>query len=473
MVRLRNGSRARVVARLGSILLCVILVAPAALATPGAQLWVKPYNGPAGLDDVPNDLGVSPDGTKVFATGYSRGSTNLDNYATAAFDASTGRKLWVRHYNGPGDGGDQAQALDVSPDGSSVFVTGSSFGSTTRIDYITIAYDASTGATLWMRRYHNSDDEARDLRVSPDGSTVFVTGASYGSTSSLDYATVAYDAATGAELWVRRYNGPLNSQDEANALDVSPDSSRVFVTGYSYGRTQRADYATVAYDASTGARLWVSRYREPSNENEEAAGAQAVAVSPDGSSVFVTGRNRSLDTANDYATVAYDASSGATLWARRYSPTAQSQEAATALVVSPDSSSVFVTGSSGIPPSFSDYATVAYDAATGAELWVKRHNGPGDDFDRAEAVGISPDGSSVFVTGSSRGTDRSFNDYATIAYDASTGAKLWLERYDGPSHGSDGARALVVGPDGSRLFVTGYSFGAVSQDFATVAYATT
>jgi WD40 repeat protein len=381
--RLRKGSLARQVGCVGAMLLCLISVDPAALATPGAQLWAKRYNGPANLYDEANALAVGADGTKVFSTGFSRGSTSSNDYATVAYDASTGDRLWARRYNGPGNAIDEAEALALSPGGSSVFVTGFSFGSASRFDYATVAYDASTGATLWVKRYDRSDDEARALEVSPDGTTVFVTGGSYGSATSLDYATVAYDASTGAKLWARRYNGPLSSQDEANALDVSADSSSVFVTGYSYGLTQSADYATVAYDASTGAKLWVSRYREPSNENEEPAGAQAVAVSPDGSSVFVTGRNRSTTTANDYATVAYEAATGAKLWARRYSPAADSQDAASALVVSPDGSRVFVTGSSSGSSGLSDYATVGYDASTGAKLWARRYNGPGNHLDFA------------------------------------------------------------------------------------------
>jgi hypothetical protein len=87
--------------------------------------------------------------------------------------------------------------------------------------------------------------------VSPDGSQVFVTGYSTRSTIGIyDYATVVYDASTGAQLWAKRYNGPANGSDIANDLGVSPDGSGVFVTGRSPGSTSGLDYATVAYSVA-------------------------------------------------------------------------------------------------------------------------------------------------------------------------------------------------------------------------------
>jgi hypothetical protein len=62
---------------------------------------------------------------------------------------------------------------------------------------------------------------------------------------------VAYDASTGTGLWVRRYNGPGNNVDVATALGVSPDGSKVFVTGFSFGSGTNYDHATVAYSASS------------------------------------------------------------------------------------------------------------------------------------------------------------------------------------------------------------------------------
>jgi hypothetical protein len=75
---------------------------------------------------------------------------------------------------------------------------------------------------------------------------VFVTGWSAGSSGvDSDYATVAYDASAGTRFWASRYDA--GSEDEAAALGVSPDGSTVFVTGSSTGATGHDDYATVAY----------------------------------------------------------------------------------------------------------------------------------------------------------------------------------------------------------------------------------
>jgi len=114
--------------------------------------------------------------------------------------------LWIERYNGPSTtfNDDQAAAVAVSPDGSAVFVTGKSiaFAMTNdpTYDYTTVAYDAATGSRLWTRRCYKygPDDSASAVAVSPDGNTVFVTGTSGNGTPGTGYATVAYRASTGA-----------------------------------------------------------------------------------------------------------------------------------------------------------------------------------------------------------------------------------------------------------------------------------
>src|SRR5581483_846863 len=313
------------------------------------------------------------------------------------------------------DGDDDALALGVSPDGSKVFVTGDSQRSGILTDYATVAYDAASGAQLWARRYNgpgNLFDGAYALGVSPDGSRVFVTGSSYGSGDQEDYATVAYDAARGAQLWVSRYDGPGSDDDFALALEVSPDGSRLFVTGESAGAGSYGDYATFAYDAASGAQLWEGRYNGPGNGYDS---GEALGVSPDGSRLFVTGWSVGSGGYSDYATVAYDATSGAQRWARRYNGPGHRYDEARALRVSPDGSTLFVTGDSVGSGTYSDYATVAYKAPGGSQLWASRYNGPGSGGDEPLALGVSPDGLRLFVAGSSEGSGSSL-DFATVAY---------------------------------------------------------
>jgi WD40 repeat protein len=383
--------------------------------------------------------------------------------------AGPGAQLWVNRYNGS-NSNDDALAVAVSPGGGTVFVTGASAGTTSGEDYATVGYDAATGAQLWVMRYNgpgNSVDEASSVAVSPSGGTVFVTGSSTGA-SGLDYATVAYSAATGAQLWVGRYTSPA-LQGAATSVAVSPSGSTVFVTGYSAGHTSGYDYATVAYDAATGTQLWVKRYNGPAGDDY----AHSVAVSPSGSTVFVTGSSTGTDDGWDYATVAYDAATGAQLWAERYNGPGSADDQAYSVAVSPGGGTVVVTGYSDASSTSAgfDYATVAYDAATGARLWVKRYNGPGKSTDEAFAVALSPSGSTVYVTGYSDGCICGGEDYATVGYDAATGTQLWVKRYHGNGPSGSVAQAVAVSPTTGTVFVTGYSSGSfTANDYATIAY---
>lgn len=387
---------------------------PGMTAGPGTQLWVSRYNGRGKGFDVARSVAVSPGGAMVFVTGYSAGNGSDEDYLTVAYNAVTGARLWASRYNGPGNGLDEGHSIAVSPAGKTVFVTGTSAGAASEQDYATVAYNALTGARLWVKRYNgpgNSYDDAARVAVSHGGGLVFVTGLSAGATSGFDYATVAYSAVTGAQLWASRYNGPGNGYDEAHSIAASPSGHTVFVTGYSAGASS-FDYATVAYSAVTGARLWLSRYNGPANNIDVAF---SVAVSPTGRTVYVTGFSAGIKTSVDYATVALRAGTGRRLWLSRYNGSGNGIDTAQSVAVSPTGRTVFVAGQSTGAASGRDYATIAYRAGTGARLWSGRYNGPGNDFDQGWSMAVSPSGRRVFVTGESVGATTGF-DYATIAY---------------------------------------------------------
>src|SRR5207245_4287141 len=63
-----------------------------------------------------------------------------------------------------------------------------------------------------------------------------------------------------------------------------------------------------------------------------------------------------------------------------------------------------------------------------------------------------------------RAYDGTSDDYATLAYSARTGSQLWVSLYNGPGNGYDLPFAMAVRPDGRAVYVTGNSLGLTSED---------
>jgi DNA-binding beta-propeller fold protein YncE len=429
---------------------------------PGGVLWTSVYSATTGGAGAA--VAVSPSGKTVFAAGFVPvgGSTGFATaFATVAYNPTTGSQLWASQYRGPGDF-TTVTAVAVSPDSSKVFVTGSSEGNGTNRDYATVAYNATTGHQLWVRRYNgpvNTGDDPAAIVVDPDSKTVFVTGTSQGVRVGVDYTTIAYNAATGKQLWLSRYNNPRrNGFDSASGMAISPDGSRLYVTGTSHGRSSQEDYATVAYAVASGKQLWVARYNGHANDSDF---GRSVAVSPDGRRVFVTGSSWGGTSLYDYATIAYQAATGDPLWTRRYGQ--PSQDIAVAVVANPRRNAVYVTGSSYGGATHRDIATVAYKATTGAPLWVSRFDG-NHKGDVPASLAVSPNGASVMVAGYSAAGTTNTQSYRflVLAYGAAGGTKLWSTRLLQDAGPNDNAAGVVVSPDNSTVFATGHKNGMMT-----------
>ena len=207
----------------------------------GETAWVRIYD--ENMSDYARAIAVDDSGN-VYVTGYSMGSGTYYDYATIKYNPY-GDTAWVRRYNGAGDSLDQANGIAVDNSGN-VYVTGYSWGTGTRHDYVTIKYYPN-GDTAWVRIYDgpgHSDDVANAIALDGHGN-VYVTGGDIDVGTAEDYATIKYKP-NGNTDWVKRYDGAVNNTDEAGAIAVGKHGN-VYVTGYSYGNGTYIDYATIKY----------------------------------------------------------------------------------------------------------------------------------------------------------------------------------------------------------------------------------
>jgi outer membrane protein assembly factor BamB len=74
-----------------------------------------------------------------------------------------------------------------------------------------------------------------------------------------DYATTAIDTATGTRLWATRFSTPGTMFETGADVAVSPDGSRVYVIGGSTIWSGHGDAITQAYNATNGTVVWTAR----------------------------------------------------------------------------------------------------------------------------------------------------------------------------------------------------------------------
>ncbi len=264
-------------------------------------------------------------------------------------------------------------------------------------------------------------------------------------------------------LWIQKYGTGLYGTNIAYHLAVSPDGRRAYVTGESQKYGGSPDIVTIAYEADAGSQLWLSRYDGPGHAIDFPT---AIGTSPDGTTLYVAGWVGSVGGGSDFGTIAYDSATGGELWTRLFNGPAGSFDNVSALAVNPIKPIVYVTGPSvtdGLGNS--DYLTFAYDAATGDILWQRYLHGAPVTDDFPTDIAVTHDGSTVYVTGASRKPEY---ECATVAYDATTGHSEWVKRIHSRYPETNGCVDVDVAPDDSRVYLAG-GIGADNPDFLTLA----
>ncbi len=427
------------------VFLCAATLAAASLAQ--AQLnpiWVK-YHNVANLDDYGTASAIDGAGN-VYMTGS---STNVSGQGVIFLTklSPNGTKLWTRTYSGGGGGPDYGWVVEVDAAGNAI-VAGDSVGVGTGYDLVTLKYDPA-GNPLWVRRYNgpgNGDDgvfAGRSLGVDPLGNVV-VGGYSTGAGSGYDWVVIKY-SSTGALNWLRTINGTGNGTDACWGIAV--DAAGEVYAGGDVTNASR-DLLAVKYDAG-GEIVWKNEYDGPAGGAEwfyqldvDSSGNVALAATSDG-----------IGTRQDYLTLAYDAN-GAELFAARYDGPSSLDEIAFAVAIS-DAGLIATTGLSDNDIETSA-ATVLYNLQ-GNQLWVQRYDEESYYYghDEGDVLRFDANGDLLMVAWGWSGPEAGFNT-SVVRYSAG-GLVLDAYVFDGAVHGDEyGGGSLSLDGNGN-VYVPGSS----------------
>jgi 6-phosphogluconolactonase (cycloisomerase 2 family) len=211
----------------------------------------------------PTDVAVSPDGKSVYVTGSDSGavavfSRNLTSGALSFVESETGGTPRVPY------------GLAISPDGKHVYVSDYDGG------VLAYARNATNGALSFVDKHVGQAlAGAQYLGVSPNGKSVYVP-ASGGRALNVFSRNATTGALTAVEVKKQGVGG-VDGLNGASAVAVSEDGDDVYVTAVYQGTV-----ATFARSSSTG-RLQFRGLKKTG------AGACDLAVAPDDVNVYVAG----------------------------------------------------------------------------------------------------------------------------------------------------------------------------------------
>lgn len=416
------------------------LVTIATNAESGSTKWVSRFGGSDGTPEIWGmNVVADPDGDLVYSVGrgYPDGAECAASATAVAYQASTGAEVWNETDAAPDGFCGYLRAVAIDPTGERLTLVGAEDGDDGKTRFSVVTRSADSGKMLWSDSYAGTDPMgtgASAVTTSPDGSIVYVAGSGLdersGFKAGIAWIVRAYDAATGAIIWTYRWPAPKpTSSFPANppaAIVPSPDGGKLFVTGGAEGQTL-FDIFTLAIDSATGQKLWEADHEGLRSKIKSSFDSVwyngPLAVSQDGTKVFVTGYQTCLHGANicmDFITLSYDAATGATRWEVRYT-SEQWIHWFPKLQLAPDGSRVYISGQARHfeAGAFARYTTISYDTADGSVKWIGRH---ANDHSYWTGMTMSPDGKRLFVTGMSApaaadGQDGDQYDIDTVAYD--------------------------------------------------------
>lgn len=370
----------------------------------------------------PQAVFFKPDGTKMYVVGSTSDSVHEYDLSTpwASNTASYLQSFSVSAQEA------SSRGLFFKPDGTKMYVVGSSSDNVNEYDLST-AWDISTAS--YLQNFSVSSEEATPsgLTFKPDGTKMYIVGIAGDEVNEYDLST-AWDVTTASYL----QNFSVAGQDTA-PQDISfiSDGKKMYVLGGTQDYVNEYTLST-AWDVSTAS--YVRRFPVTSQD----ATPQGLFVRPAGEGFYVAGATS--DRVYQYTIGQLDVSG--------------EESNPTGLSFKTDGTKMYIVGQSGDAVDEYDLST-SWDTSTASHLQTfsvsAQESVPQDIF-------FKPDGTTMYILGSA-GDD--VNEYSlSSAWNVSTASYV---RVFSVSAQESVPKGVFFKPDGKKMYVIGTSGDDVNE----------
>ena len=397
----------------------------------------------------PRTIFFKPDGTKMYVAGTIGDDVN-EYDLSIAWDVSTASYLQNFHVWGEES---SPQALFFKPDGTKMYVLGSSGDDVNEYDLST-AWDVSTASYLQLFSISAQETSPKALFFKPDGTKMYVLGSSGDDVNEYDLST-AWDVTTASYLQLFSISAQETSP---SGLSFKPDGTKMYIVGYITDAVNEYSLST-AWDVTTAS--YVQNFSIKTQETF----VEGLFFKSDGTKFYIIGTTD--DTVYQYdLSTAWDVSSASYSYpATRYFSVVTEDTGPFGLFFKPDGTKMYVLGSTDDDVNEYDLST-AWDITTASYLQLfsvaAQDTSPTGLF-------FKPDGTKMYVLGSS-GDD--VNEYSlSTAWDVTTAS--YVQLFSVATEDSN-PQAVFFKPDGTKMYVAGDAGEDISEyDLSTAWNVTT
>ncbi len=431
------------------------------LAQPSLQ-WTARYNGPTNGTDIITDMDFYSITGDVYVTGVSD-STQPFNFVTIKYSCS-GTEVWRSRFVGPLFQ-DYPNAIKYDPINNAVYVAGKSKGVSSQYDWLTIRYNATTGDTVWTRRYngtHSGNDEVVDIDVDQTGNLYIIGNVLEVCNSILNTKLIKYDP-NGTEVWSETISS-VGCFYENLAVKIAVDANKLVVIYNESGSFNYTAYAR-GYYISNGGCTYVGCFEQ--EVGTSSTNILNYGIDFDGfGNVYITGgygspiNTRITKLESDVYTV---------VWQKSYNMSA-ADERAINITVDQNNYSSYITGYVFNTNGSNDIVTMKLDAS-GDTIWTKKYNAIGNGNDQGGFVeinsGVNPD---VWVSGFTTQASGK-KQITTLKYNGS-GVQQWALNYGCSTNDNIPVGMFKDAVD--NVFISGYNdCNSTNEDYLTLKYCAT